>query len=188
MTPEGSISVEPPAWCASQFYAKALPDTTTNATSNGTRRTLLSTDIKSSDHPLSNSDHPLHNGLLTGFSISPEALEAHKRRQLTSTFFDPFNSVAFQVFARSVIENVTKAQKDAAQKDALLAAQKDALLAGLKSSAATLVNDRMNNIRLVYPTSTYVLNPPGTVYDSGFLSTEFCYGPYCQQVSIANMS
>ena len=79
MTPEGSISIEPPAWCASQFYLKANDTTTTNVTSVcvPTRRTLLSTDIESSDHPL-------HNGLLTGFSVSPEALEARHGRKLNS--------------------------------------------------------------------------------------------------------
>ena len=83
LTPEGSISVEPPAWCASQFYQAALQtdgdnniNNNTNATANsGARRSLLS----------ESSDHPLHNGLLTGFSVSPEALGAHQGRQLQQT-------------------------------------------------------------------------------------------------------
>ena len=104
MTPEGSISIEPPAWCASQFYLKANDTTTTNAT--GTRRTLLSTDIESSDHPL-------HNGLLTGFSVSPEALEARHGRKLNSVNSVSGSMGAFQpaVFTSSFNSYVDKARQ-----------------------------------------------------------------------------
>ena len=82
MTPEGGISLEPPAWSEAgiQFYQyqKELEANTTNVTFSG-RRSLLSTIVRKSTHPLHGSK------LMDGFSVSPEALENHPGRMMVST-------------------------------------------------------------------------------------------------------
>lgn len=74
MKPDGSLSLEPPAWSEAgiQFHqAQALiASNTSNITASvGKRRSLLSA--------IRGSNHPLHNGLLTGFSVSNEAVNAN---------------------------------------------------------------------------------------------------------------
>ena len=128
MTPKGSISIEPPAWCASQFYLKTL-DNNTNTSYSGTRRSLVSTDIESSDHPL-------HNGLLTGFSVSPD-LETHQGRHL-NYFFTPFTTFIKAVFQPSVFTSSFNSAAAAQKAASDVAAGKgaDALLQAVDDAAA----------------------------------------------------